>query len=102
LKFTVHLHQRGLQTLGVVRAIADPDNIDAEFAIIVRSDLKGRGLGHLLLSKMIDYLAGRGTRRIVGYVLRENTGMHKLVRTHGFVLDESASDPDALHFVRVL
>jgi len=91
-----------VQTLGVVRAIADPDNIDAEFAIIVRSDLKGRGLGHLLLSKMIDYLAGRGTRRIVGYVLRENTGMHKLVRTHGFVLDESASDPDALHFVRVL
>ena len=33
------------ETLGVVRAIADPDNVTAEFAIIVRSDLKGKGLG---------------------------------------------------------
>jgi acetyltransferase len=28
------------ETLGVVRPVADPDNIAAEFAIIVRSDLK--------------------------------------------------------------
>jgi hypothetical protein len=33
------------ETLGVVQAIADPDNVSAEFAIIVRSDLKGQGLG---------------------------------------------------------
>jgi hypothetical protein len=25
----------------VTRAISDPDNIDAEFAVLVRSDLKG-------------------------------------------------------------
>lgn len=33
------------ETVVVVRAIADPDNARAEFAIIVRSDLKGHGLG---------------------------------------------------------
>src|SRR5690606_30733028 len=43
------------ETLGVVRAIADPDGERAEFAIIVRSDQKGRGLGHALLDKMIRY-----------------------------------------------
>ncbi|MFL6664999.1 MAG: bifunctional acetate--CoA ligase family protein/GNAT family N-acetyltransferase, partial [Rhizobacter sp.] len=32
------------ETLGVVRAVADPDNVEAEFGIIVRSDLKGQGL----------------------------------------------------------
>jgi len=65
--------RRGLdgkeETLGVVRAVADPDNVEAEFAIVVRSDLKGRGLGHILLAKMIAYLKAKGTRRMVGVVM---------------------------------
>jgi acetyltransferase len=84
------------QTLGVVRAVTDPDNVDAEFAIIVRSDLKGEGLGHRLLAKMIAYLQGRGTRRLVAYVLRENTSMRELARSHAFALDATRSDSDAL------
>jgi GNAT superfamily N-acetyltransferase len=60
------------ETLGVVRAVADPDNDEAEFAIIVDSALKGRGLGQLLLAKMIRYLRDRGTQRLVADVLREN------------------------------
>ena len=39
------------QILGVVRAIASPDQSDAEFAILVRSDLKGLGLGKLMMEK---------------------------------------------------
>ena len=57
------------QTLGVVRAVADPDTIDAEFGITVRSDLKGGGLGELLMRKMISYLRTLGTRRLVATVL---------------------------------
>ncbi|WP_348014292.1 bifunctional acetate--CoA ligase family protein/GNAT family N-acetyltransferase [Roseateles sp.] len=90
------------QTLGVVRAVIDPDNVDAEFAIIVRSDLKGHGLGSLLLRKMTDFLAGRGTRRVLGYVLRENEAMHRLVRSHGFVADEAGTNSDARCFARAL
>ena len=40
------------QTIGVVRAVIDPDNVDAEFAVIVRSDLKTRGLGRILMRKL--------------------------------------------------
>jgi acetyltransferase len=36
---------KGDEILGVTRAISDPDNVDAEFAVLVRSDLKGLGLG---------------------------------------------------------
>ena len=79
------------ETLGVVRAVADPDNVEAEFAIVVRSDLKGRGLGHLLLEKMIQYLGARGTERIVGVVLRENTQMRDLARSLGFFEDRNAA-----------
>ena len=49
------------RTLGVVRAIADPDNISAEFGIVIRSDMKGRRLGPLLMQRIIDYQRGQGT-----------------------------------------
>ena len=78
-------------TLGVVRAIADPDNERAEFAIIVRSDQKGRGLGHALLEKMVRYCRGRGTREIVGQVLPDNRPMLELAQALGF---ESRFLPD--------
>lgn len=49
------------ETLDVVRTVADPDNAKAEFAIIIRSDLKGEGVGSLLMDKMIRYCRDRGT-----------------------------------------
>src|SRR3546814_16902346 len=63
------------ETLGVVRAITDPDNIRAEFAVLVRSDFKGHGLGEILMHKIIGYCRQRGTREIIGDILRENQAM---------------------------
>lgn len=74
------------ETLGVVRAVTDPDNQYAEFAIIVRSDLKGRGLGYILFAKLVDYFRARGTAEIVGDALAENLGVQKLVRHFGGVV----------------
>jgi len=71
------------ETLGVVRAVADPDNQHAEFAILVRSDLKGMGLGAILFQKLIDYFRSRGTAAIVGEALSENGGVQQLVRRFG-------------------
>ena len=87
------------ETLGVVRAIADPDNEEAELAIVVRSDLKQRGLGALLTRKMIGYCRDRGTRRLVALVLRENHGMQALARAEGFASDPAWKDRDALRMV---
>jgi acetyltransferase len=72
-----------------VRAVADPDNLEAEFAIAVRSDLKHQGLGTLLLDKMVAYLKGRGTRRMASEVLSENEAMRGLARRTGLRLDGS-------------
>ena len=72
------------QTLGVVRAVADPDNLEAEFGVIVRSELKGSGLGALLLRKMIDYLRSQGTQRLVATVLDYNERMLHLATDLGF------------------
>lgn len=72
------------ETLGVARVATDPDNVTAEFAIIVQSDLKGKGLGSVLLGKLITYCRGRGTGEIVGHVLAENKRMLALAARFGF------------------
>jgi acetyltransferase len=72
------------ETLGVVRTATKPDNSEAEFAIVIRSDLKGTGLGSVLFRKMIDYTRGRGTRHLVGQTLVENRAMQGLARKFGF------------------
>jgi acetyltransferase len=74
----------GSETLGVVRTATDPDNQRAEFAIVVRSDLSGQGLGHRLLDKMIAYCRSRGTRTIVGQVTADNERMLDLAGNLGF------------------
>jgi acetyltransferase len=72
------------KTLGVVGTVTDPDNFSAEFSILVRSDLKGEGLGSLLMRKMIRYCRERGTTEMVGQVLADNADMLRLARHLGF------------------
>lgn len=73
------------RTLGVVRAIADPDNDSAEFGIVIRSDMKGQQLGGLLMQRIIDYQRSQGTKRLVATILAENSRMLKLATRLGFV-----------------
>ena len=77
--------------LGAVRLHADPDNENAEYAIFVRSDQQGRGLGLSLMKLIIDYGRRQGTARIYGQVLAENVRMLALARELGFTV---GPDPD--------
>lgn len=74
----------GEETLGVVRAVTDPDNETTEFSIVVRSDLKGSGLAKQLMKKMIRYCRSRGTRTMVGQVLKDNHRMLSFCEGLGF------------------
>jgi acetyltransferase len=71
-------------TLGMVQAQMDPDNHEGEFSIAIRSDLKGLGLGRLLLGKMLAHCRDQGTRHLVGWTLPQNRGMASLARSLGF------------------
>jgi acetyltransferase len=81
------------ELLGVVRIACDPDNERAEFAVLVRSDLKGRGLGYALMNRIIDYARHRGVGEIFGDVLRENAPMLNLCRELGFTAETKVDDP---------
>ncbi|MCC8393858.1 GNAT family N-acetyltransferase [Paraburkholderia sp. MMS20-SJTR3] len=85
------------QTLGVVRAVADPDNETAEFAVTVRSDQKGRRLGQLLMERIIAYARARGTHWLIGEALRENTAMIALAKRCGFTITRT-EDPGVVGF----
>ncbi len=75
---------RGTETLGVVRAVTDADNIRSEFSIVIRDDLQGEGLGEMLMQKVIDYCRDRGTLQIIGSTLPTNKGMQGLAKKLGF------------------
>jgi acetyltransferase len=89
------------ETLGVVRVISDPDNIVGEFAIVVRSDVKGKRLGSMLLAKMIAYCRQRGLQEIVGETLAYNKGLLALVRKFGFETTRSTEDDTFLLKLRL-
>ena len=82
----VLLSPDGQDILGVVRQSADPDNVRAEFAVLVRSDLKGHGTGRLLMHRLIDYSRARGLKELFGEVLSENAPMLALCRELGFTI----------------
>jgi acetyltransferase len=79
---------------GVARFSANPDNTEAEFAIVVRTDLKGQGLGRILTERLIAYARTRGIGEIHGQVLHENTAMLAFCKQLGFSLQAEEGAPE--------
>ncbi len=80
-----------LVLLGVVDAFVMPDHSEAEFSILLRSDLKRSGLGTALMRKIISYCSGRDIKSLVGMILKKNQGMRGLASHLGF---STEADPD--------
>ncbi|WP_394129952.1 bifunctional acetate--CoA ligase family protein/GNAT family N-acetyltransferase [Shewanella maritima] len=73
-------------TLGAVRASIDPDNTEAEFAMAVRSNYQGVGLGRVLLEKLIRYYKNNDTEVLTGFTMFENRSMANLAKSLGFTV----------------
>ncbi|MDO6513111.1 bifunctional acetate--CoA ligase family protein/GNAT family N-acetyltransferase [Neptuniibacter sp. 2_MG-2023] len=82
----------GMETLGVVRAVTDADNVQAEFSVVIRDDLQGEGLGVALMNKVIEYCKSRGTLQITGSTLPNNKGMQNLAKKLGFTNSYNAEE----------
>ncbi len=87
------------EEVATARAVAGADNVEAEVGITVRSDLKGQGLGQLVLTKLIDSVRRRGTQRIVCEVLHENEAMRALATRLGFQIERRNPGPGPLRYV---
>jgi len=82
------------EMMGAVRLHADANHETGEYAILLRSDLKGLGLGWSLMRMMIEWAKVEGLRVIEGQVLRENATMLDMCRQLGFSIRNDPHDPD--------
>jgi acetyltransferase len=78
---------RAGQLAGIVRYSADPDHRSAEYGVLVRSDLKGRGLGIALMRRLIEYARKEGLAELYGAILPDNERMLRICRELGFSID---------------
>jgi len=82
------------ELVGVVRIHSDSIYESGEYAILLRSDLKGRGLGWALMQLIIEYARSEGLRMISGDVLHENLVMLDMCRSLGFEVKADPTEPD--------
>ena len=82
------------ELLGGVRLHADANYETGEYAVLLRSDLKGRGLGWQLMQMIIEYARSEGIKRIEGQVLSENTVMLQMCRQLGFSVEREEGSGD--------
>jgi len=86
------LPQDSESLLAVVRLHRETRGDSAEFAVTVRSDLQGKGIGRLMMERIIAYARSQQLRSIFGIILAENRGMLKLARSLGFRLHTDPHD----------
>lgn len=81
------------EILGVARYAAGGDIAEAEFAVMVRSDCHGKGIGWMLMEQLIVVARQRGIGALAGLVLRVNVNMLQFCRDLGFRITANADDP---------
>lgn len=81
------------ELVGVGRLSCDPDRSAAEYALLIRTDLQGHGLGWTLLDHILDYARSEGIGVVEGIVLPENTKMLQMCREFGFEVKRHPDEP---------
>ena len=89
----IAIDEQSQKMLGVVRLHDDSSGEAAEFAILVRSRLKGHGVGWLLMKHMIEFSKHKDLKTVRGQVLSENTTMLVMCAELGFHIADDPDDP---------
>jgi acetyltransferase len=84
---------------GVAHLVLDQEG-GAEFAIAVRTAVKGHGLGYSLMLLLIDEAKRRGVRLLYGDVMRENYRMRQICEELEFEPSESLQGRNFVRFIR--
>ncbi|MBI1260891.1 MAG: GNAT family N-acetyltransferase [Rhizobiales bacterium] len=84
MAFVVFSDETRSEVAAVGRLSEDPDRERAEYAILVRTDKHGIGMGYALMKHLIHFASERGVGEIFGHVLRENRSMLALCDDLGF------------------
>ena len=83
--------QTGLM-LGVVRLMLDDNHEHGEYAILLRSDLKGQGLGWKLMKYMIEFAREEKIKIVEGQVISDNGPMLSMCQALGFQITDDPQE----------
>lgn len=78
--------------LGVARFVRDSTGRDADFAIVVADAWQGRGLGALLLDRLVRAARTFGAQQLSGITMSSNTRMLALAKRLGFEVARDRQD----------
>ncbi|HRO25024.1 MAG TPA: GNAT family N-acetyltransferase, partial [Promineifilum sp.] len=72
------------EIVAVGRLTRLPNPTEAEFAMLVRDDFQGRGIGTQLLQNLLSFGKDEGIERVVAWMLPANRGMIEISEKLGF------------------
>ena len=90
---TMMLEDREVQ-IGVARYVRRDDCKTCEFALAVADAWQHRGIGRVLMQRLMDGAATAGIETIVGDVLATNAPMLHFMRSLGFSVESTADGPE--------
>jgi len=92
----------GEKIVGISRYIANYDGESAEFAVVVTDTWQNRGIGRMLMERIIACARQRGFKRLEGVVLRANRAMLNFSTQLGFEIRDNSDDPEQVTVVLAL
>lgn len=93
----VQRNETGENEIGVARYISNPDGTSCEFAIVVDDTYQRRGLGRIMMQRLIAVARARGLTMMTGYIVTDNDGMLKLCSGLGFTIHHDRDDAGTRH-----
>ncbi len=88
--------------LGIARYATNPDAESCEFALVIADQWQHKGIGHKLMTCLIDVARAKGLKRMEGEVLATNQTMLRLVTSLGFTATSSPDDPAVKRISKLL
>jgi len=90
------------QELAIARYATNPDRLSCEFAVVVADQWQHKGIGHKLMSTLMEAARAKGLTQMEGEILGTNQVMLGLVANMGFSIHTSADDPTIKQVVKAL
>jgi acetyltransferase len=92
----------GSRIAGLARSTADPDFQQAEAAVVIRADLRDKGLATRLLQLLFSAVAGQGVRMAVLSYPAGLSRLEAIAAELGFSTAAASGDPARVRAIRTL
>ncbi len=79
--------------VGGVRLVKNAEETAGEYAILLRGDYKGQGLGWNLMKLIIEYAVEEGLEAVEGQVMASNSNMLSMCDQLGFLVRDDPEEP---------